>query len=272
MANKNVSPSIEGRVLAENFRNIHSLGTGPLLNVFDAVKFISVDIIVLPLGDNTDALTISDPQSGLMTIGINTTNNAYRQRFSIAHEIGHIVAGDLSPSTEIFECQSQSPEETRAHSFARHLLCPITALHSHFDSTTKVTIEDLSHVVRTFKVTPHVAAIQLKDAGIINQIQSDEFYKISTRTLASRFGWREEFDIDCEISQKFFPSPQLVLDATNAYRHGLVSIGAVATARGKDVDEIQKEIAEAMEIDSSTPQKHAPRDTHPFDELNDFFG
>ena len=74
------SPSQQGLELATRFREDHMLGTEPVRDINALMKLIEADFIVLELPSGLDALTLRDPASGALTVGIGMSSNPYRQR------------------------------------------------------------------------------------------------------------------------------------------------------------------------------------------------
>lgn len=70
-------------------------------------------------------------QTGAPAIIFNTDDSSARQRFTIAHELGHFVLGHgTSPrdTSNVFSSSAGSPIERAANQFAAHLLMPADAI------------------------------------------------------------------------------------------------------------------------------------------------
>ena len=230
------SPSKQGVELAARFRAKHKLGVGPVDDINDLMKLVDADFIVLDLAEDLDALTLRDPDSGALTVGIGTSNYPYRQRLTIAHEIGHIMAGDITEDGASLQCDKTLPSETRANTFARCVLCPEEALQElppYADAE-----ELLSTVVQRFQVSPHVAAIQLHQAGLISKETKEDLRSHTAKKLASRFGWKATYDHACKIAQLARASERLVADAYKAYAQGLIALPTVAFAEQVTPEEV----------------------------------
>lgn len=227
------------------------LGTEPIENINALMKLVNADFIILELPQDLDALTLRDPSSGAVTVGIGTSSNPYRQRLTVAHEIGHIIAGDVTEDGASLLCDTTLPSETRANTFARCVLCPVEALHNlPQDSTPE---ELLSFAVQRFQVSPAVAAIQLCQAGRISKETKEELKSYSTKRLASQFGWKADYDYAAKISALPRSSDRLVADAYKAYNQGLIALPSVAFAE-------QVSIAEVLE--STGGSQRLPNNEH----------
>lgn len=248
---KSKSPSQQGIDLAARFREDHLLGTEPIDDINGLMKLVEADFIILEFPSGLDALTLRDPTSSALTVGIGTSSNPYRQRFTVAHEIGHIMAGDITEDGAALLCDPTHPSETRANTFARCVLCPVEALRTL--SQTSSQEELLSDVVQRFQVSPTVAAIQLCAAGVISEEAKEELKSYSTKRLASQFGWKANYDHAARISKLPRASERLVADAYKAYDQGLVALSSVAFAEQVNIEEV---------LDSTGGSQRPSQDEH----------
>lgn len=212
------------------------LGTEPIYDINALMKLVDADFIVLKLPQDLDALTLRDPSSGALTVGIGTSSNPYRQRLTVAHEIGHIIAGDVTKDGAALLCDTTHPSETRANTFARCVLCPEEALNDLPQASTPE--ELLSNVVQRFQVSPTVAAIQLCQAELISEETKEVLKSYSTKRLASLFGWKADYDYAAKISELPRSSERLVADAYKAYNQGLIALPSVAFAEQVSIEEV----------------------------------
>lgn len=76
-------------------------------------------------GDNIDG--IQTTEGNTTTIAYNKTKHPHRQRFTVAHEIGHLLLGHTKDDIPI-DFDSSDPEEIEANKFAAELLMPLAML------------------------------------------------------------------------------------------------------------------------------------------------
>ncbi|KHL15701.1 uncharacterized protein DUF955 [Mumia flava] len=235
----------DGRLLAQQFRDESELGNAPIRDLIDLVDSrCGVDVAIVPAEADEHGMTVSDPQRRLRMIAVATTTRPMRQRSTIAHELGHVLADDCAPAAGNGWAE-RSDEEIRADAFARHLLVPITALKGRFPESRPLTEADLSYVVRIFGASPMIAAIQLYGAGLIDDRTKSSWKLLTTPALASRFGWRDEYTALQAESRTPRPPRRLTAWATEGYIEGVVSIETVARVRGLSTDEVRAEFADA---------------------------
>ena len=116
----------EGRRAAEGFRNQHQLGLAPIDDIIDLAYKVGYDVICLSTSADEHGITARDNSTGTTVIVANNAVPAVRFRSNVAHELGHLqFPDDLTVGDEH---PLRGPRETRANSFARHLLLPIAAV------------------------------------------------------------------------------------------------------------------------------------------------
>lgn len=230
--------------LAEALRAKHGLGDAPIKDLFEFVYAAEdIDVLSMDASEEQHGLSMLYPVTGRAAIAVATTPHPMRQRSSIAHELGHVLGGDLENPGEPLNPGERSPEETRADAFARHLLLPLSAVRRHFSDTGRaVTERDLSHLVQEYEVSPALAAIQLRTAGLIDQGQCSQWLSLTTRHLATSYGWLNQYDALAADSQRARAPQGLMARAVDGYHRRVLGINELALWYGKDADDLAAEL------------------------------
>ena len=100
-------------------------------------------------------------------ITYNFSEAPVRQRFTIAHELGHHVHGDLDAprdTSEQFSARSHDPKEVAANRFAAALLMP-TAVVKH--AVYREAVTDLRELAKKFGVSTAAMEFRLKALGLL---------------------------------------------------------------------------------------------------------
>lgn len=112
-----------------------------------------------------------DVASGTPIIKYNPSEAHVRQRFTIAHEIGHFALGHLAGSTKMyrdeavnFSSGAKSPEEREANSFAAKLLMPNSVVHFAVTEKKITSVEKLADI---FGVSQVAMKYRLINLGLI---------------------------------------------------------------------------------------------------------
>lgn len=93
------------------------------------------DLTVYPwsFGENTDGIQITEGDS--LSIAFNQSQHSHRKRFTIAHEIGHLLIGHTRETpTDLY---SDKPGNIEANQFAAELLMPLKMIKKDFQSGNK---------------------------------------------------------------------------------------------------------------------------------------
>lgn len=106
-------------------------------------------------------------RNGAPLITYNPIEAPVRQRFTVAHEIGHHVHGDVDAPRDTssqFSARTRDPKEVAANRFAAALLMP-AALVKHLVLEKRVT--DLAKLAATFGVSTAAMEFRLKAIGLL---------------------------------------------------------------------------------------------------------
>jgi Zn-dependent peptidase ImmA (M78 family) len=108
------------------------------------------DLDVYPSASFSDQLsgilvTIEDETANTRRdeIHFNQNHNWHRRRFSIAHEIGHLLFNTIHTGNSSDYYDSHSPDETEANQFASELLIPLAFLKADLKKS-GVTVDELA--------------------------------------------------------------------------------------------------------------------------------
>jgi Zn-dependent peptidase ImmA (M78 family) len=100
-------------------------------------------------------------------ISYNSLEPAVRQRFTVAHEIGHFVHGDEDAprdTLESFNAKSREPREIAANKFAAALLMPAEMVKF---LVREQRMTDLSSLAKKFGVSTAAMKFRLTNLGLI---------------------------------------------------------------------------------------------------------
>ncbi len=234
--------------LANVFRRDHGLGLRPIKDLFETVHAATgVDVFSIEADDAEHGLTMLDPQTGRRVIVVATTPNPMRQRSSIAHELGHLLRGDLSDPQQASPGE-RSPAEICADAFARHLLLPVRAVRDRLGGTDAVTLGNLADLVQEYEISPVLAAIQMRRAGMIDESTCAEWSRHTTRRLAARFGWLSQYDSLAQASSRPRAPQSLMKRAVAGYQSGVLGIGELAAWYGESPETLRGELGEPRSL------------------------
>lgn len=226
--------------LAEGFREQHGLGDAPIKDLFALPHAtLGIDVLSVSVPETEHGLSMLDPSTGRIVIAVATTPHPMRQRSSIAHELGHVLAGDLD-RPESLTPGERSPEEICADAFARHVLLPLAAIQRRL--TGAVGLPELSALVQEFGVSPHIAAIQLRTLTLIDADTSTAWSSRTAANLATTFGWGSQYRSLAADSTLPRAPQSLMARAVEGYKRGHLGIKELASWYGQDPADLAEEL------------------------------
>jgi Zn-dependent peptidase ImmA (M78 family)/DNA-binding XRE family transcriptional regulator len=170
--------------IADLVRRTWLLPPGPIEDLTNTVEEAGCIVIHcdFPSG-KVDGVTMSVP--GLPPcIFLNRNQPADRMRFSLAHEIGHLVLHEL-PTPEM---------EDQANAFAAAFLMPAADIRSQFGH---VTIKRLAFLKKVWRVAMAALLMRAKRLGVVNESQNQYLWR-----QMSRAGYRTREPASTEFPEE----------------------------------------------------------------------
>jgi transcriptional regulator with XRE-family HTH domain len=243
------SARARGRTAARQVREALGLGSGPIADLVDAAEHLTgVDVGSVALPPGVSGICATDPQRETSIMLVNSTDVAERQRFTLAHELGHLLFGD---KTHVDSVDSErSPLEVLCDEFARHLLIPEDGVRAWLervgDAAGKPHVDEriMALLARHFGASPEATRIQLDRMGLLSSHLKNAGLP-SGRRWAYSYGWGVQFDSDQAAAGQ--PRvPRRILDrAIEAYREGKLGIGVLAKLQDRSVPQMEQALADA---------------------------
>jgi Zn-dependent peptidase ImmA (M78 family) len=244
----------QGRLLAEAVRSELSLGLGPVLDVSEpAESVLGVDTAVLALPEKVSGFTALDPERGVTLVLVNTADVPERQRFTLAHELGHVLFGDGAETHRLDG--ERTLEERRCDAFARHLLAPAQGVRRWMAENAAGTLgrKECAMVARHYEVSLKVVLIQCRQLGLLTTEAVRALEGPTGRELAWSYGWGPEYRAACEAASRVRPPRRILERAVEAYRSGRIGVRAVAALGGEDPHTTERELADAGILPPAAP-------------------
>lgn len=228
------SPHAHGRQLAKAARS--ALGLGELAPVPDLVAILEArlgaHVAFEPLPDGTHGLCATIP--GATVILVNSTETTGRQRYTMAHELAHLLVGDLVGAHEVTHADGPKTHgEKRADSFAAHFLGPDDALRTYVGDRA-MTPAVVGEVVHYFGLSLQAAGWRLVNAGLITKSERESLMAYGLRGVAAAAGLPDDLSRLPSPEAGRRPPRRLLSHAVDAYERGVIGAGLLADIVGDD--------------------------------------
>ena len=178
------------KLLTEQVRSDYEQNEPPI-NIYLIIERLGISLV--PTAFDKVAAVVGRAESSLKRapwIAVNSSQPSYRQRFSIAHELAHLLLheDELVLHAHYFKKQFEQ-KEIDADSFASELLVPRKLLKASVESVTAQNTEEavllLSHL---YQVSFAAMAYRLYALEMITRAKYEELGKIKPTKLAEAIG------------------------------------------------------------------------------------
>ncbi|MFD7955003.1 helix-turn-helix domain-containing protein [Streptomyces ardesiacus] len=209
-------------------------------------EVFGADVAVDELGEGFDGLATATADAKLILLA--ATSNPARQRFTLAHELGHLLAEDdqeVHLDRDIFDpAQKKAPSEQRANAFASAFLMPESLLREDIGRRGGLTQSDHAALAGRLRVTPEALAYRLLRLRIIDAGTCDRYKRMSAGDAAALVSRGEEFERQSAPSETCRLPGLLLRDTRAAYEAGRSTLRPYASLTGMDVDVLSRRLEE----------------------------
>jgi len=164
---------------AKQLRNSWKLGVDPIPSLAEFLEEKAIKIVSIPLPQRVSGVKASvqkNDGSRVQAIVLNSDHAGERQRFTLSHELGHLVLNGGIVAEDV------------CNRFAGAFLVPEEMLRAEIgNSRTSISISELFALKEVFGVSAQAIAFRTADLGIINEtLKRQIFIEFGKR------GWRKE--------------------------------------------------------------------------------
>jgi Zn-dependent peptidase ImmA (M78 family) len=189
---------------------------------------LGIHVLVEPFGAGFDGLAYATSSFRLAIV--NSEIPWSRQRFTLLHECGHILAGDGGDRDVCIDGDVMGAadriEEMRANAFAAAALMPEDDVR--VQATEPVTEQGFAMLAGRYRVSPDAMAWRLKSLGLIDARQRADLGAMPIQQAALRGGWTQEYRELTRTQGRVRPPLILADRAVDAFVRGKISARPVA--------------------------------------------
>ncbi len=177
---------------------------------------------------------ISSRISGMCTkenedviICINSATSYGRQRFTLAHELYHVLyeEGTRRAICDMSMSGDKSESEKEADMFASYLLMPYDALLQYESDKSKWTLEKIIDAEQFFQISHQAMIHRLVEDRLIDPVLAEQYKAIKVSTAAARLGYGKELYFPTEESKKYFTTGEYIRKVEMMAEKDLISEG-----------------------------------------------
>jgi hypothetical protein len=229
-----------GAHVARQLRASLGLGVDGVQNLEQfAESQLGLDVAVEPLGSSASGVVVQ--AEGGTLVMVNSDEVHARQRFTLAHEIGHFLLDDVDL---IVEDDDDRPElEERADAFAAEFLMPEEGLRrigGGFDAP-----QVFVRTMLMFGVSRRALARRLEQLGLIDSPTRQSYEDADIGLMFRQAGQSDAFtEFESRVGRRRLPA-RIEARGMAAYQRARIGIGPLAALMARDALELEAELDEA---------------------------
>lgn len=229
---------VEAEAIASRVRDEWDLGIYPISNLVELLEERGLKVICEQLAENVAGMTAKiqrDRGEPIPVIIVNASHSGERQRFTLAHELGHILMQPIK--------MSDNDVEKAAHYFAGAFLMPAEILWDEIGKSRQdISLGELFNLKRVLGVSAQAIAYRCKDLGIIGQAAFGRLFDEFKRQGWRDPPYREPFERQPESARR------LERLCFRAVQEQLITESRAAEALGISVRELDKRMSAPWEL------------------------
>jgi len=204
-----------------------NLGINPIPNIVEMLEDKGIKIVDINLDLDFDGLSTLVNNS-LPVIVLNAEMDTVRKRFTIMHELGHLLLN-------ISDIADNKFKEAACNRFASSILLPAEIVYNEIgERRSKISFSELIPIKEYYGISLAAIMYRLKDLGIIPEALNTRYWKARSRNPKLK---TEEGYGDYKGEEKSNRFDQLL---SKAISEELISLSKAATLSGKSLSELRQ--------------------------------
>jgi len=208
----------DAEVAAIKLRETWKLGNDPIFNAIELLEDNNIKVIELDAGDAFDGMQtfVKGNNIPVIAININKVKKDDRKRFTVMHELGHL----LLPIKHL----SENEKEKLCHQFAAAVLFPAISLRNELGLTRhRLYVQELGSLKKQYGISIQAIVMRAKDLEIISENYCRQFF-----FFIKQMGWKVDEPIEYTGIEKSNRFDQLLF---RALAEDLISMSKAAALK-----------------------------------------
>ncbi|WUD74501.1 ImmA/IrrE family metallo-endopeptidase [Streptomyces sp. NBC_00510] len=232
------------RLAAEVLELLPAAGTGTDELIAAMEDRFGVDVAITGLPPGVDGLAWQADSFRLVLLA--PTDLWTRQRFTLAHELCHILSRDARSvvvESRVAPGRQKDLAEVRANVFASHLLMPTRELTQAAAAEGGLSDAGFERLVVRFRVSPSALAARLHQLGLIDAARRKQLRALTTEACHLLAGAGDDYQKQASrASAERFP-PRVASELYKAYLAGETTLRPLAALLDTDVERLHDLLA-----------------------------
>lgn len=184
-----------------------------------------ITIVKYPMSSRISGMCTKEAND--VIICINSTTSYGRQRFTLAHELYHIL---YEENTQRIICDidmsaDKSDSEKEADQFASYLLMPYDALAEYEEDRKKWNLEKIIDAEQFFKISHQAILHRLVNDRVLDSNTVHAYRAIPVSAMAAKLGYGKELYLPTDKNKQYFTTGEYIRKVEKISERELISEG-----------------------------------------------
>ena len=214
--------------LAVELRRDWDLNPYSPIDLFSIVlsKLPDLTILFYPMSDNTSGMCIKNI-NGIDLICINSNMSKGRQRFTLAHELYHLLFEEDKKDIIICETSNDDDSEKEANIFASYLIMTYEGLerYAKTNNLSEWSLEEIIRAEQYFQISHHAMLFRLREHEFISLDECIKLRSVEIGYNARINGFSDSLYTPSNAEEKYFSLGKYVRLVEKAFNENKISPG-----------------------------------------------
>lgn len=198
------------------------------IDVFSVVNGLSqykITVVRYPFSPNISGMCTREGAD--VVIAVNSGSSYGRQRFTLAHELYHVLfdKGQTRVICDMNMWEDKPEVEREADLFASYFLMPYDSLHQYAETKECWTIKDVIEAEQFYQVSHQAMLFRLRLDGYITREQENEYRVIKVSKEAALLGYSRELYYPMSESKRYFTTGEYIRKVERLAESNKISAG-----------------------------------------------
>lgn len=184
-----------------------------------------ITIVKYPMSPRISGMCTKENEDIIICINSNTSYG--RQRFTLAHELYHVLYEDNMQRIicEMNINDNKSDSEKEADQFASYLLMPYDALIQYAPDKSKWNLEKIIDTEQFFQLSHQAMLHRLVYDRLLSHNDADQYKNTKISTEAAKLGYNKDLYLPTDENKKYLTTGEYIRKVENMVKDDLISEG-----------------------------------------------
>lgn len=196
-----------------------------IFSIVNGWKEKKITLVKYPMSSRISGMCTREGED--IIICINSTSSYGRQRFTLAHELYHVLYenGAQRVICDMTMSDQKPISEQEADRFASYLLVPYDALYQYESEPANWTLDKVIAAEQFFQISHQAMLYRLLSEGMISRGQAEAYRGYTVSSEAAKLGYGKELYLPTEKEKQYFTTGEYIRKTERLAAADMISEG-----------------------------------------------